>query len=605
MSDVQRTNASESNDSDSNQDVNNNPVASSSSNIWEVECEFANQREMDEFLKVENQWSLFKTEHLVKGTKMTFRCNKVKRRGDQCASGIYTLMNPNDGRIKLYRKLADHDCDQSNNKVKSKVDDTVRQFILDQYKLGNPPATILFKLRKMSDITQPTKEQVTHIIQYNKEKMPNPTISIADMEAFYNEHKAIPDDDDAPFVVNFECSAPQTSNEQKFFRIFYSTKRLLKYANESENLHADGTYKITVQGYPALVIGISDADKHFHLSGLALVSSESSDDYKFLFDSVRRGVKLATNQELKATKLIADMAPAITQGFELSGDGHPYTRVHCFMHLMANVEKQKFNQAANKEAIKCDIRSLQLVNSKRLFDIGCKLLIQKWKKAESSFIEYFENVYIKTNANWFEGAADKTPKTNNCLEVFNRLLKQQQLQNVRKPLNQFLPFGLEIVRERSMAYIQDKLPPTTTVTITDEMKLKGWDYSKSKKSFFYQKSQDGASLYYVFAGDNMDKVQVGDVRKWQNSTYKGFDDFVDKTSSMYEIEFNDLAQVSGAKCTCVSYVKNNMCKHILGVAYRNGTLDPPDDLLKTVETPAPVKNKRGRPRKTKKALIVD
>lgn len=103
----------------------------------------------------------------------------------------------------------------------------------------------------------------------------------------------------------------------------------------------------------------------------------------------------------------------------------------------------------------------------------------------------------------------------------------------------------------------------------------------------------------------MDKVQVGDVRKWQTNSYKCFDDFIEKTSSIYEIAFNDLSHVNSAKCTCYSYVKNNMCKHILGIAYRNGTIDPPDDVLRTVETPAPVKNKRGRPRKMKKALIVD
>lgn len=577
---------------------------SEQSAIWEIEREFANEQELNAFMKKEKNWSALKTEHLVKGIKTTYRCNNVKRRGKQCSSGIFTLKLPD--RIRLYRKSADHTCDQSDNKVKAKVDETVRKYIVDQYELGNRPATIKHNLRKMKDtITQPTAQQVTHIINHSKKKLPSPHVSIAEMEAFYNEHKDVPDDEDDPFVVNFECSAPRTPNEDKFFRMFYSTKRLLKYANESENLHADGTYQITVQGFPVLAVGISDADKRFHVSGIAIVSSESSADYKFLFDSVRQGVKMVTNQDLKATKLIADMASAITQGFEQSGDGSGYTRIHCFTHLMANVEKQKFKDAANKEAIKCDIRRLQIVSSKHVFDVGCQLFVKKWKKAEPSFVDYFEKVYIKMNGNWYEGASDKTPKTNNCLEVFNRLLKQEQMQNVRKPLSQFLPFGLEIVRERSMAYIQDKIPPTATVTITDEMKLNAWNFSTSAKKFHYEKSTDGASLYYAFAGENMDKIQAGDVRKWQSISYKSFDDFVEKYTSMYEIVFNDLSNINTATCTCVAYVKHNMCKHILGLAYRNGTIDAPDDLLKTIESPAPVKAKPGRPRKTKKALIRD
>lgn len=82
-----------------------------------------NQEELDKFLKEEKTWSQLKTEHLVKGIKTTFRCNKIGRRVKQCASGIYTLKDPDNGRIKLFRKLAEHDCEQSDSKVKPKVDE--------------------------------------------------------------------------------------------------------------------------------------------------------------------------------------------------------------------------------------------------------------------------------------------------------------------------------------------------------------------------------------------------------------------------------------------------------------------------------------------------
>lgn len=44
---------------------------------------------------------------------------------------------------------------------------------------------------------------------------------------------------DDPFFVKIKCSDPRTPNEDKFSRMFYSTKRLLKYANKSENMQAD------------------------------------------------------------------------------------------------------------------------------------------------------------------------------------------------------------------------------------------------------------------------------------------------------------------------------------------------------------------------------
>lgn len=213
-------------------------------NIWEYEQTFKNQQELNDFMNGEKCWSALKTENLVKGIKTTYRCNKVKRRGIRCTSGIYTLKKHDVEEIKLFRLHAAHSCEESVNRVVPKVTDDLRNFILEQHKLGNPPATIMFKLREMKDkIVQPTKEHVNHIISYYKEKMPNPVVSIAEMEKFAQDHSAIPDDMDEGFVVNFECSPPRTPDGEKFFRIFYSTKRLLQYAAQFDLSHTDGTYK--------------------------------------------------------------------------------------------------------------------------------------------------------------------------------------------------------------------------------------------------------------------------------------------------------------------------------------------------------------------------
>lgn len=139
-----------------------------------------------------------------------------------------------------------------------------------------------------------------------------------------------------------------TRESEKYFRIFFSTKRLLRYAMESDIIHTDGTYQLVVQGYPVLVVGISDADKCFHMSGLAVTAGETSADYKFVFDSLKHGVEIVTNEKWYASKLVADMTIAITQGYTQSTEGAEFTRIHCYSHLMSNVEKQKFNSAENK-----------------------------------------------------------------------------------------------------------------------------------------------------------------------------------------------------------------------------------------------------------------
>lgn len=85
-------------------------------------------------------------------------------------------------------------------------------------------------------------------------------------------------------------------------------------------------------------------------------------------------------------------------------------------------------------SFKDDIRSLQLVYDRNLFSVGWKLFARKWKKNEKNFIKYFEDTYIKSNSEWFEGCGDKIPKTNNCAETANRDLKKQHTFYLRKPV---------------------------------------------------------------------------------------------------------------------------------------------------------------------------
>lgn len=152
----------------------------------------------------------------------------------------------------------------------------------------------------------------------------------------------------------------------------------------------------------------------------------------------------------------------------------------------------------------------------------------------------------------------------------------------------------------------DKAPPTTIVTVPDDLKLKAWNYSASQKSMVSEQS-DGLTLVYVFAGDdNMDKITIDDVQKMRNyKNFKTFDEFIAHIFSIHTMVFENVADWHKGKCSCPAYSKHNICKHILCIAYRTSVLPPPDHLIKQVETPAPKKNPRGRPKKATKALLTD
>src|SRR5690625_3229468 len=48
------------------------------------------------------------------------------------------------------------------------------------------------------------------------------------------------------------------------FGIFFRTKRLLKLMHQSEIVHTDATYKLVWNGFPVLIVGTADRNRHFH-----------------------------------------------------------------------------------------------------------------------------------------------------------------------------------------------------------------------------------------------------------------------------------------------------------------------------------------------------
>ena len=130
------------------------------------------------------------------------------------------------------------------------------------------------------------------------------TISVGELEHWCVENSAVPEDDNEPFVVNhkfiynddeYESESEDEAGEEVDtdteykFRYYMSTKRLLRLASNSKHICADGTYKLNWHGFPLIVLGTTDLDRHFHSFGIAVVTNETKHDYKFAFDSINIG----------------------------------------------------------------------------------------------------------------------------------------------------------------------------------------------------------------------------------------------------------------------------------------------------------------------------
>ncbi|OAF65399.1 hypothetical protein A3Q56_06891 [Intoshia linei] len=76
-------------------------------------------------------------------------------------------------------------------------------------------------------------------------------------------------------------------------------------------IQAHATYKLICQGYPVLIAGTSDMNKRFHPVNLAVITEEKTEDYEFLFKSIKSGMlQLSIAKEFNI--LVADASYAVT-----------------------------------------------------------------------------------------------------------------------------------------------------------------------------------------------------------------------------------------------------------------------------------------------------
>ena len=90
------------------------------------------------------------------------------------------------------------------------------------------------------------------------------------------------------------------------FYVFFTTKRLLSFAEKTKHICADATYKLLQHGYPLLVVGTTDKARKFHPFGIALCSNEKSEAFSFIFKSIKECILTVYNYDYEPNVLVAD-----------------------------------------------------------------------------------------------------------------------------------------------------------------------------------------------------------------------------------------------------------------------------------------------------------
>lgn len=554
--------------------------------------------EAETFVTKERIWSKSFPNKTSAGEKVYYRCRLVKSRGVQCAAGLYLLYHSNNSKISLFRATNEHTCDQittvSTIVIDPKVQSTVRDLLVSKHM---KPNAILDVINRDTEIViKPSKNQVNNIVSsIRKELNITMTISLSKLNDLIEPLTNVPEDLEKCFVAAYEWDTEPIP----FFRILLTSKTLLLNCTMSDIVVCDATYKLLFSGYPLIVVGTVDMHKHFHLIAVALVSTETTDDYQWVFENVKTALFELLEFTYEPKILMSDAAIQIKKAF-LNAFGHDKITKTCNFHVKKAIDLNLNRHVKAKEErtqIKADFDLIQSSSSLEQFELGVKLFIEKWGKYPS-FVEYFDTQWVKKVNDWWSGKGDpiKAPGTDNALEAFNGTIKKERTFRDRMLVQPFLDAMVKMVEDKSLRYKHGQ----TVFEIEPKITLKDWQgayaWNKEKKEV-KKKRVDGNFIYYVASGDskslppNYDKIP----------TCRNFEKYKEKAFRSFKVTLSEKG-AEHSTCTCVSFYKNYVCKHILGLGARLDMWAFPKGSKNVQLEP---KRKRGRPKKASKALIID
>jgi hypothetical protein len=157
------------------------------------------------------------------------------------------------------------------------------------------------------------------------------------------------------------------------------------------------------KGFPVLICGTTDSKKKFHPYSLTICSKETHEDYAFIFNAIKNAAKKFHSFEYRPNILIADAAPAITNGFKAAFDyenDEEFYRVTCWAHVERKCEeKTNCLPQPTRDELLLDIKNMQAMPSTSSFNKAVELFMVKWgdNVDVSKFLSYFKEECLDKN----------------------------------------------------------------------------------------------------------------------------------------------------------------------------------------------------------------
>lgn len=572
--------------------------------VWVTEATYDDLEEAIEHIN-EKGFVLHNDSSLKCGQKFHFRCKTVPKAKRPWCDKQYSLFLPSDSvQCIVQHTNLPHNCHELMKNVKKRLSDEMKEYIKTLFEKGTQQCqSVLNHISaekengKFPNDELPRKRQIEYLLGEFKNEKVKPLFKLGDLIDWCNSNSVFPNKDDSVFVLAHECSA---LGDKMKFRFVLSTPELLNKAIQLETLCIDATYKLNWHGFPLIVLGTVDRTKRFHPLAYACVTNETTSDYEFVFESFRNAVEQYYEVKFEPKILIADGADAIRNAFYNTFPSAELD-VMCFAHVIRNIRKRPFANKLNKQLILDDIRKAQLAPNRNAFVMMTQLICKKWSESEPEVVEYFKKEWLGTHCNWFEGAANYTPSTNNALESHNAVIKRTVTLRRRLPLNQFLNCMCTLLADISRQFISGErsieLEPAVKKNLLQEAAL------LEQNRFKAFKAKASTPTYIVPSSTCPPELaKVSYYTALTAKSWESFDTFICHGYQLFWIvEISPTAWKTESRCTCPAFFKQNICKHIVALAMRENILKYNDSFNPTLISA--VHKKSGRPKNAVKALI--
>lgn len=188
------------------------------------------------------------------------------------------------------------------------------------------------------------------------------------------------------------------------------------------------------------------------------------------------------------------------------------------------------------------------------------------------------------------------PAGHTALESFNFVIKECGTFRKRFPIGQFLSVASEMVAGWSAEYMTSKaFVSTPSISLSLWTKSYQWVIANPKMEIVLNQHV-GNLQFFCIPSKSLEKAPSF------ASDWTTFDAYKEQHFSTYEVCINEDGTLwKDGECTCPAFLKDFICKHVVGVAIRcKYVVEPPP----ARNIPIGQKRKRGRPQLAKNAWIV-